>query len=431
MSKRSPLPGDGVNRAPAGGLFARVRDTLLSLGVAAVGVTTADPFPEVKSMLEDRRRRGLAADMNFTYRNPARSTDPRRSLPAAESMVVAAWRYWPRESCPARDGVRLRRKERLVTHVAHASGWGTVARYAGEDNYGRLRAALAEAAGLIESEGYRTRVLVDDNALVDRAAAVRAGLGWYGRNSCVMVGDEGSWFVLGALLTDAPLARSDPAIGADAKSGSSDPGRLRAAGCGPCRRCIELCPTGAITPRGEVDARRCLAWLLQSPGVFPFELREALGDRIYGCDVCQEVCPYNRVRGESGSGRRAPAVLVPPRVRLAELVLQDDATLLERFGRWYIPAREPRYLRRNALVVIGNVGSAADRETVEVLRRASEHPDPLVRAHAAWAARRLRVEEELEVHRDDHPLVRAEVEAFERVPPAPGARVVAAAVVTS
>jgi epoxyqueuosine reductase len=137
-----------------------------------------------------------------------------------------------------------------------------------------------------------------------------------------------------------------------------------------------------------VDARRCLAWLVQAPGPFPAEHRVALGDRIYGCDDCQEVCPPNR-RDERA--RPAPAVGegAQPWVDLVDLLAAADEQLLERHGRWYIPRRDPRYLRRNALVALGNVADPDRAEVVACLRTYLAHADPLLRGHAVWAARRL------------------------------------------
>ena len=138
--------------------------------------------------------------------------------------------------------------------------------------------------------GWRARVVADDNALVDRAAAERAGLGWFGKNSNILLPGAGSWFLLGSVVTDAPLPTAAP-VGD---------------GCGSCRRCLSACPTGALVGPGVLDARRCLAWLLQATGVFPFEFRVALEGRIYGCDDCQDVCPANRLVarvGGSGNGQ--------------------------------------------------------------------------------------------------------------------------------
>ena len=159
-----------------------------------------------------------------------------------------------------------------------AAATGVVARYASDDHYGPLRHALGVIAERLQRDGWQARVIADDNALVDREAARRAGLGWYGKNTNLLLPGLGSWFVLGSVVTDAPLP---PAV------------ELVADGCGACRRCLPACPTGALVAPGVLDARRCLAWLVQAPGVFPLEYRAALGDRLYGCDDCQEVCPEN------------------------------------------------------------------------------------------------------------------------------------------
>jgi len=179
--------------------------------------------------------------------------------------------------------------------------------------------------------------------------------------------------VLGSVITDAPVSPTRTQV--------ED-------GCGTCTRCLDGCPTGAIVAPGVVDARRCLAWLLQVEGAFPRDHRVALGDRLYGCDDCQEVCPPNRRqdRVRPAAGARAAAQAT---VDLLDLLSASDAELLDRHGRWYIPRRQARYLRRNALVVLGNVADPADPAVAAGLGRALAHPDPIVRGHAVWAARRL------------------------------------------
>jgi epoxyqueuosine reductase len=356
-------------------------------GLDRVGVASAEPFALTRRLLEERRAAGLAGSMQFTYRNPARSTDPAATLPGVRSLVVGARRY-DRDEPPVGDADRPT---------------GRVARYATGDTYGELRAGLEAIASRLRADGWAARVVSDDNALVDRAAAHRAGLGWFGKNANVLVPGIGSWVVLGSVLTDAPLPPAATVV---------------PDGCGGCRRCLDGCPTGAIVAPGVVDARRCLAWLVQAEGVFPVEHRVALGDRIYGCDDCQEVCPPSRrpVRADPadpGPPRPTDAADDGPgaRVDLLDVLAADDATLLARYGRWYIPRREPRYLRRNALVALANAGPSAGREVRAAVERALADPDPLVRAHAVWAARRLGLEPlPAGVRADPDPLVRAEVE---------------------
>ena len=327
-------------------------------GLDAVGVAAAVPFERTRRDLEARKAEGLAADMAFTYRRPERSADPGQALPGARSLVVGARSYAHEAGDPARrPGARPTAR---------------VARYARHDHYAALRDGLDAVAAHLRGEGWRTRVLVDDNALVDREAAVRAGLGWYGKSANVLLPGRGSWFVLGSVVTDAPLAPAEEPV---------------ADGCGSCTRCLDGCPTGAIVGPGVVDARRCLAWLVQAPGTFPVEHREALGDRIYGCDDCQEVCPPNRRadrrRGDDADLDRAATV------DLLDLLGADDATLLARHGRWYIAGRDPRHLRRNALLALGNTGDPGDPAVQEAVERARVGDDDLLREHAAWAAARL------------------------------------------
>jgi epoxyqueuosine reductase len=313
--------------------------------------------------------------MAFTYRNPDRSTDPSRALPDARALVVGARAYL--EDAVPEPG---------------AGPSGRVARYAWSDHYAALRTGLEAVAAVLREAGWRTRVLVDDNALVDRAAAHRAGIGWWGKNANLLLPGLGSWYVLGSVVTDAPLPASSTA----------EPDH-----CGGCRRCLDGCPTGAITAPGVVDARRCLSWLLQAEGAFPREHRVALADRIYGCDDCQEVCPPNR-----RAPVRPPSADAHPWVPLLQLLDEDDDAVLARAGRWYIPRREVRYVRRNALVVLGNVGDGRDPAVEAALVRHLRHADALLRAHAVWAARRLGREDLLGglTGRDD-PLVVAELAA--------------------
>jgi epoxyqueuosine reductase len=246
-----------------------------------------------------------------------------------------------------------------------------VARYARDDHYGFLRTSLSVVAEALRADGWQARVLCDDNALVDRAAAHRAGLGWFGKNANLLLPGVGSWFVLGSVVTDAPLEPTEALV---------------ADGCGTCDRCIQACPTGAIVAPGVVDARRCLAWLVQQRGTFPEEFRRALGGRLYGCDDCQEVCPPNRTtdRHEPPAETDDPAQSWIP---LVDLLERSDEELLARHGRWYIPRREARWIRRNALVALGNVGRGP--AVVEALERYAAGDDEVLAEHAAWALERV------------------------------------------
>jgi epoxyqueuosine reductase len=377
-------------------------------GLDAVGVAPAAPFATTRRHLEQRKAAGLHGGMRFTYLRPARSCDPSAAVPGAQALVVGARGYrrvvaLHRDAAPGdRAGAGTAATADSAAGAPPPPPAGRVARYAWEDHYGPLRAALAGVAGALEAEGWRARVLADDNALVDREAAYRAGLGWYGKNANLLLPGQGSWYVLGSVVTDAPLATTGERVGD---------------GCGTCTRCLDGCPTGAIVAPGVVDARRCLAWLLQVEGPFPREHRVALGDRLYGCDDCQEVCPPNRRTERRTSAPAAPDGAAPTVDLLALLAATDDE-LLDRHGRWYVPRRQARYLRRNALVVLANVADPGDGQVTAALREALGHADPLVRAHAVWAARRLGRDDLLAapgrtgaLDDDPDPLVRAELAA--------------------
>ena len=231
-------------------------------GLDAFGVAKAKQFTSVLNILQERKSQGLHAGMEFTYRNPTRSTTPTITMPEAQSLIVGARTYWKPEQ------QRLPQSKPL----------GRVALYAQEDHYKKLKEGLSAIATELKKNGFKARILVDDNALVDREAAYQAGIGWYGKNANILIPRRGSWFVLGSVLTDAKFETNSPIEES----------------CGSCTNCIDACPTQAIVSPGVIDGNRCLAWLVQSAEDFPHEFREALGDRIYGCDDCQDVCPINK-----------------------------------------------------------------------------------------------------------------------------------------
>lgn len=334
-------------------LVDELKTVALGAGLVALGVAGIEPFDDTRRILEERRAEGLHGGMQFTYRDPQRSTDASRLLPGARSLVVGAWPYGAGDpASPSFDGPA-----------------GRVARYAIADHYGALRAALETVAARLRQDGHTTRVVIDDNGLVDRAAAHRAGIGWWGHNSNILVPGSGSWVVLGAVVTDAELPTSEPV----------------ADGCGPCRRCLDGCPTAAIIAPGVIDARRCLAWLVQAEGSFPVEFREALGDRIYGCDDCQEVCPPSR---RSPQATQAPAA-DGAWADLLWMLSASDAELLDRHGRWYVARRDPRHLRRNALIALGNVADPDDPQIRSVVSEYADGDDAMLVEHARWALGRL------------------------------------------
>lgn len=361
----TPVPAPTRRRPRTPTLEDELRRIGMDNGLAAVGFCDAEPLLETQQVLVERRDRGLNAEMNFTYRNPARSTDPRATLPSARSIIVGALRY----------------DTDLPERPAGGRPFARVARYATADHYRELREALTQIRNHLKQLGHKAVVVADENALVDRAVAVKAGIGWYGKSANVLLPGKGSWFVLGSIITSAEL----------------EPAREPVAdGCGTCTSCMDHCPTGAIIAPGVVDANLCLSWRLQAPGDFPVELRRSLGDRIYGCDDCQEYCPPSRRADRRGIGAPEHPAEYPldagdggggSWVDVEWMLGASDEELLERLGRWYVPRRDPRYLRRNALIVYGNTaGACSDQQVEAVLGAYLDHPDDMLKRHAVWAA---------------------------------------------
>ncbi|MEC7175576.1 MAG: tRNA epoxyqueuosine(34) reductase QueG [Actinomycetota bacterium] len=326
-----------------------IRIELEAHGITHVGVAPATPMLRARKALAERKALGFADNMSFTWRNPERSTTPTVSVAGAQSIIVAALPYLAEDVAPA-TGRR-----------AH------IARYARADHYSILRTALRSVARNLKMAGERAVAFADDNALVDREAAYRAGIGWFGKNANLLLPGAGSYFVLGSIITTAMYEPSQPVDD----------------GCGSCTRCLDGCPTGAIVAPGVIDARRCLAWLLQKSGTFPTEMRAALGDRIYGCDDCQEVCPPTVRLGRRNMSSAAPGLgeWVDP---LDMLTMSDDE-LLDTYGLWYFAERDPRWLRRNAIIVLGNTTDPNDSETLEVLQSVTDGQDVILAEHAQWA----------------------------------------------
>ena len=319
------------------------------VGFAGLGITGAEPFPEVGETIQARRDAGQHAKLHFTYAAPERATDVGASVPWAVRLLVASMPYLPAAGSPQAS--------------ISSSPSGRIARFAVGQPYARLRHGLSEMASVLAGSGYRTEILADDNRLVDRAAAVRAGVGWWGKNTMVLDPRHGPWLLLGSIATDAMLDRTDPMV----------------RDCGTCEACVPACPTGALVAPGVLDARLCLAAWAQAPGDIPEEMRAPMGDRIYGCDDCLEACPPGARLLSEATRRRG-------RVDLRRLLEVSDVELLEDHGHFYIPRRDPDYIRRNALVAVGNVGSEDD---LGVLAGFLSHPSPMLVRHAVWAIARI------------------------------------------
>jgi epoxyqueuosine reductase len=329
--------------ASAKELAERVRDDGIVLGVAP-----AAPYTAAETAIRERGARGLFADMRFTMHQPERSCHPERLVRGARSVVSALLPVW-RPAPPRPDGPV-----------------GRMPVYARTDPYERLRAGLGRLRDALRAEGARAAVFVDANHHVDREGARLAGLAFAGKNTMAIAPGLGSFVAIGTLVTDAELATAAPA-----------PVRE---GCGSCTLCLDACPTGALVEPGVLDSRRCLSYWTQSRHEAPADVADALDDRVYGCDICQDVCPYN-----AGPARRG-ADLAPEGeawVSLVDWLEIPGEELLRRYERLYVPDRDPRYLRRNALVALGN-GPEAHRE---LARPFADGGDPVLAPAARRALR--------------------------------------------
>jgi epoxyqueuosine reductase len=348
----------------AGALAERAKGAALALGFDLAGVAPAEPAPHAAS-LREWLARGYGGEMGYLARRVAERIDPRRVLPGARSVVTLGCVYDPGPPPPA-DGPAAR-----------------VARYAGGDDYhdvllDRVRAfetALAALAG----RAVRTRGYVDTGPVLERALAARSGLGWIGKNTCLIHPRLGSYLFLAVVLTDLEL----------------EPDAAEPDHCGSCRACLDACPTAAFPEPYVMDATRCISYTtIEARGAIPEPLRAAHGEWAFGCDVCQEVCPWNRRERRTlpgdPLGLRARMAPRPEwrRPALRWLLELDEegwrraarGTALRR-ARW-------RGLLRNALVAAGNSG---DRDLEPLVRRHAEGADPLLAEHARWALGRLGV----------------------------------------
>jgi epoxyqueuosine reductase len=330
------------------------------LGFDLVGITELGPAataPAFDAWVEA----GRAGTMAYLERGAAKRHDTRLPLPGTTHAIVVGMDYGGKEPL------------------------GPVARYArGDDYHDVMESRLRELHRRLERDAGRAihgKPYVDTGPLLERDLARRAGLGWFGKNTNLIHPQRGSFFFLGALVVDVELATDAP---------------FEADRCGTCTRCIEACPTQAITAPRELDARRCISYLtIELREEIPVELREGMGELLYGCDICQDVCPYNvKFAQELKEPAFAPREVLAgkdARTLARDLLAMTPGEFSVAFKGSPMKRAKLRGLKRNAAVVLGNVRTASQMEKVEdvqVLTRALDDPEPLVREHASWALRR-------------------------------------------
>ena len=366
-------PAEAAQSAQPAALTERIREYALSLGFDLVRFTTADPMPDAEAALKERIGAGLMGGLDwFTSERAEVAANPRALLPTARSVIALGTFYLtdaPRdETTPGEPHGRL-----------SCYAWG-------DDYHEVIRARLDALAAFIREnappEQEKTIVFVDTGRMVDRAIAQRAGLGWYGKNTNILSKGWGSWLFLAEVVTSLELAPDAPL----------------AANCGQCEVCLHACPTNAFVAPYVLDNRRCISYLtIELRGSIPMELRPLIGAHIFGCDICQQVCPVNliavrrlRQRGQFGvPGERAmfqPREATGSSPALIPLLKLDDEGFRERFRHSPVKRTKRRGLLRNVCVALGNIG---DPVAVPALGDALHDAEPLVRGHAAWALGRI------------------------------------------
>ena len=294
--------------------------------------------------------------MAWMAENADRRADPRTLWPAVKSIVMLGMSYAPDVDPMATLGLADR---------------GTISVYARmKDYHDTIKGRLKQTAGVLTAAGHEVKVFVDTAPVMEKPLAAAAGLGWQGKHTVLVSREHGSWLFLGAIFTTADLPPDAP-----------EPDR-----CGSCRRCIAACPTDAFPSPYELDSRRCIAYLtIEHPGPIPHEFRAPMGNRIYGCDDCLAVCPWNKFAVATRDAKLAArAEFEAP--RLADLVRLDDAAFRARFAGTPVKRTGRDRFVRNVLIAVGNSGDAALASDAE---RLLDDASPLVRGAAVWAFSRL------------------------------------------
>ena len=329
-----------------------IKAQALGLGFDLAGIATLGPA-ETANRFDDWLSRGYAGEMAYLPRGAEKRRDTRLPFPGVTSAVVVALNY---------DGT---------------SPSGPIARYARGDDYHEVMLAKLDALHRwIESHlsrEIRGKAYVDTGPILERDLARKAGLGWFGKNTNLINPEIGSYFFIGTLLLDLDLEPDAP---------------FEAERCGTCTRCLDVCPTEALVAPGVLDATQCISYLtIESRSAFPVELRESLGTLVYGCDICQEVCPWNvRFSHELTAPELAPRADIV-HANLEEILLENDEEFNRRFRNSPIKRAKRRGLARNIAVAMGNVGDPGDIPALT--RTSSDDPDSMVREHAAWALEKI------------------------------------------
>lgn len=342
-------------------LVAQIKLAARQIGFEVAGIASVEPLTRDDAAFQEWSEAGFAAGMDYMTRRPELNGHPLALVPHARSVITLAVNHY--SSAPAFE---------------HEHRYGRVARYAwGLDYHDVVKPRLKALAGRIEEIAGReihARCFVDAVPLLERAVAARAGLGFFGKNTNLLQPRSGSWFFLSEILLDLEL----PADNREIK-----------VSCGSCRRCIDACPTDAFSAPYVLDSRKCISYLtIENKGEIPRELRAAVGDWVFGCDVCQDVCPFNRFASDTRWPEFHPDAGVGPRLDLVEVLsIASDDEFRVRFRGTPLTRPKRRGLLRNAAVAVANVGATA--AVPSLIERIQNDTEPLIRSHCLWALSQL------------------------------------------
>jgi epoxyqueuosine reductase len=333
-----------------------------ALGFDCVGVTDPDAIADAARHFQDFLDQGAHGDMDWLAAQPERRMDPRVLWPGVRSVIMLGVNYGPDENPLA---------------ILQQRTSGAISVYAqGDDYHDVIKKRLkALARWLVAASGAEVKVFVDTAAVMEKPLSKAAGLGWQGKHTNLVSREFGSWLFLGSIFTAADLPRDKPEIGH----------------CGTCQACLDICPTAAFPAPYKLDARRCISYLtIESKGPIPHQFRKAIGNRIYGCDDCLAVCPWNKF-AQAGRETKLAAREKLRAPALAELVRLDDAAFRALFAKSPVKRIGRDRFIRNVLIAIGN---ADDKTLASEAERLLDDQSPLVRGAAVWALSQLMGREE-------------------------------------
>ncbi|HSO74476.1 MAG TPA: tRNA epoxyqueuosine(34) reductase QueG, partial [Blastocatellia bacterium] len=342
-------------------LVEQIRQAARELGFEVAGIASVQPLLRDDAAFGQWRESGFAAGMDYMTRRPELHAHPAALVADARSLITLAINYYATE--PAFE---------------HEYRFGRVARYAwGLDYHDVVKPRLIELAARIEKLAGRklhSRCFVDAVPLLERAVAASAGVGFFGKNTNLLQPRRGSWFFLSEILVDLDLP--------------ADNNQIKVS-CGSCTRCLKACPTDAFAGPYQLDSRKCISYLtIENKGEILRELRTGIGEWVFGCDVCQDVCPFNRFASDTAWPELRPEAGAGSRLDLAELLsIASDSEFRARFSGTALLRPKRRGLLRNAAIVAANIGATS--AVPALVERVESDPEPLIRSHALWALAQL------------------------------------------